>query len=160
MTHDYLGGLGALALASRIRRLLYHLQADGTRVYLDLGLEFKPKWFPVFRLVAERSNATTMELAHALDMAHPSVIAIVEELVERGWVASCQGKEDRRRRELDLTPEGWRAHAELEPVWRAFAEAGHEVTHESGNDFLAALAALEAAIERRSMYERIMERLP
>jgi len=159
MTQDHLNNLGSLALASRIRRLLYLLQADGVRVYRDLGLDFKPKWFPVFQYVADHPGASTTGTSQALGMAHPSVIAIIEELIGHELFVSRQNADDRRRREISLTAKGRRTRTELEPVWAAFADAGEEMTTEGGNDFMAALTGLEAALERRSAYTRIRERI-
>lgn len=158
MDLDHYVKLGALAIASRLRRLLYILQAEGARVYQDLNLDFRPKWFPVYHYVASHPGTSTTGVAVALGMAHPSVVTTVEELTSHGLVTMRVNKRDRRFRELRLSSKGQRILTELEPVWRAFADAGAELTTEGNNDFIGALSLLEAALERRSTYDRIMER--
>ena len=43
----------------------------------------------------------------------------------------------------------------LKQFWDAFEKAGDEVITDSGNDFLKALGKLEAAIDKKPMYDRI-----
>jgi DNA-binding MarR family transcriptional regulator len=159
MTKDHLAEIGDIALASRLRRLLFRLHGEGVRIYEDLGLDFKPKWFPVFRLIATRSGITAGQLAEALQMAHPSVIEIVQDLARHGLVASARAADDRRKRELRLTRKGRRRLDSLEPVWEAFAAVGREICTESDNDFLAAIAKVERALERRSFRDRLISHL-
>jgi DNA-binding MarR family transcriptional regulator len=159
MADDFLIELGDLALASRLRRLLFRLHRDGVRVYEDLGVEFKPKWFPVFHLVALRPRIGMSDIAGTLHMTHPSVIEIVNDLVRHGQLETRQSREDRRRWELRLTAKGRRTRKRLEPVWRAFAAAGGEVASEGNNRFLASIEKVERALDRCSLHERILSRL-
>lgn len=156
---DYIRKLGALALASRLRRLLHRLHADGARVYESLHADFKPTWFPVLHLLTMHRNMTLMQLSSTLAMTHPSVIEIVEDMTQAGLVSSQKSLGDGRRREISLTPKGRRKARHLEPVWNAFRLAGDEVSRESGNDFMGSLTMLEAAMDRSSMYERITSKL-
>ncbi|HUV29826.1 MAG TPA: MarR family transcriptional regulator [Acidobacteriota bacterium] len=156
---DYIAELGALALASRLRRFLHRLQSDGEQVYQSLNLDFKPKWCPILHLLSNCSPLNLAEVAQLLGVAHPSVIETVNELVQAGLVESRQSEIDRRCRELFLSSEGKQLCNELQPVWNAFRAAGEEVVGEDGNSFLEALGKLEHSIDDRSMYERIMARL-
>ncbi len=159
MADDFLRELGDLALASRLRRLLVRLQRDGVQVYEDLGVDFKPKWFPVFRLVALRPRIVQSEIAETLRMAHPSVIEIVKDLVRNGLLDVSPSSQDGRRRELRLTAKGRRTGKRLEPVWRAFEAAGKDVCSEKNNRFLASIEKVERALDRRSMHDRVLSQL-
>lgn len=156
---DYIAELGALALASRLRRLLHWMHSDGDQVYRSLRVDFKPKWFPVLHLLSERSHLTLTEVSRMLSVAHPSSIETVDELVSAGLVESVRSKVDARRRELSLTGKGKRLCRELSHVWDAFRIAGEEVAEERGNDFLEALSKLEQSLAERSLYDRIMAEL-
>jgi len=151
--------LGALALASRIRRLLGRLLADGEKVYRSRNIDFAVSWFPIFHILADRSPLTITEIAGELGMAHPSVIEVTDEMTRKGFVRSRKSREDKRRRLLSLTGKGEKAVARLEPIWEAFKRAGDEICSESGNDFMGSIAKLERALDRLSMYERITEHL-
>jgi len=156
---DYLDQLGALALASRIRRLLGRLLADGEKVYRSRNIDFAVSWFPIFHILGRRSPLTITEIAGALGMAHPSVIEVTDEMTRKGFVRSRKSREDKRRRLLTLTVKGEKAVARLEPIWEAFKRAGDEICAESNNDFMGSIAGLEQALDRLSMYERISEHL-
>jgi DNA-binding MarR family transcriptional regulator len=99
------------------------------------------------------------EIADALGMAHPSVIELTDEMIKSGFVGSKKGREDRRRRYLSLTEKGKKAVARLEPIWEAFRQAADEACGESGNDFWESIRKMEQALDKRSMYERIVSRL-
>ena len=156
---DYINELGALALASRLKRLLNRMHADGEKVYRDLSIDFKTKWFPVLHLLADHSPMTLMQIADALRQAHPSVIEVVDELVSKGLVSQQRSAADRRRRELSISVKGRRLCGRLAPVWEAFREAGDEVNVAHRNNVLAAITKMEQAIDAESLYDRIMKKL-
>ena len=156
---DYIAELDALAIASRLRRLLHRLISDAELIYHDLHIDFKPKWFPIFHLLANRGPLFLGEIAQSLKIAHPSVIETINELVRNGLVISRQSKADRRRRRLSLSRAGKRLYEKLWPVWEAFRVACVEVVKEGGNDFLKSIARLEQALDNQSMSQRIMQRL-
>jgi DNA-binding MarR family transcriptional regulator len=156
---DYIARLGASALASRLRRLLHRLHSDGEQVYRDLNLDFKPKWFPFLHLLLKRSPLTLTELSQSLDIAHPSSIQAIDELISAGLVNSRKSARDGRCREISLTGRGKRLCDELLPVWDAFRIAGEEAISEGGNDFLQAVGRFERSLLNLSMYERIMAQI-
>ncbi len=156
---DYIVELGALALASRLRRLIDRLGRDGTQIYRDQKIRFEVRWFPVFHLLYHHSPMTIMEIAKALKIKHPSVIETADEMIKNGLVKSEKDKSDRRRRILQLTKKGSNLARKLRPIWDAFEQAALEVVSESKIDFLKALDRMEATIARKGFYERISERL-
>ncbi len=158
-TADYLDQLGALALASRLRRLLGRLTRDGTRVYAELGIEFEVRWFPVLHLLDQCEAQPVTEIARALGLTHPAVAQVTSDLLGRGLLSATPNPADRRQRWLALTARGRRLVIRLLPVWQAFETAGQEVATEGDHDLLAAIAATEAALEHRSLYERISDQL-
>ena len=156
---DYIGQLGSLSLASRLRRLVDILTRDGTRIYRELEIDFEVRWFAVFRLLNENSPLAVTEIAETLHLRHPTVIQAADEMTRHGLVKSQRDDTDGRKRLLALTAKGRRLAARLTPVWEAFGQVGREATTEDGNDLIGAIEKFEAAIERQSMYERIMSRL-
>lgn len=156
---DYIANLGPLALVSRLRRLLNRMVADGERVYREMDFTFKVKWFPVLHLLNKRSPMALTRIAETLDMAHPSIIEVSDDMIREGLLVSRKSTSDRRRRELALTANGRRLCVRLRPVWKAFKQAGDEVNTELGNNFLESLKKLETSMEAQSMYDRICSRL-
>jgi DNA-binding MarR family transcriptional regulator len=156
---DYISELGVLALASRLRRLLQRLHADGELVYQTLNMNFKTKWFPVLHLLIDRSPLALTEIAGLMGVSHPSMIQTIDDLTTAGLIKTRQSDLDRRLRELSLTDKGRRLCHEVRPIWDAFRTAGEEVNTEGGNDFLKAVSKMERALDQLSLYDRIMTRL-
>lgn len=156
---DYISDLGALALASRLRRLLQRLHADGQRVYQELNTSFQPKWFPFLNLLSRRAPLTITEISKLMCVSHPSAIEVIQELISAGVIKSRISDRDRRSRELSLTRKGKQLCHDLAPVWNAFRVAGEEANKEGGNDFLKAVGTIEQSLDRLSMYDRIMAEL-
>lgn len=156
---DYIVELGALALASRLRRLIDMLGKDGTQIYRDQNIRFEVRWFPIFHLLYHHAPMTITEIADALRIKHPSVIETADEMIKNGLVKSERGKSDKRYRILQLTKKGSKLAFRLKPIWDAFEQAALEVIGESKIDFLKALDGIEAAMARKGVYERISKRL-
>ena len=55
---DFINDLGLLILGSRLRRLSDRIMASGQDVYRNLDIDFEPRWFPVFRLLADNEPMT------------------------------------------------------------------------------------------------------
>jgi ribosomal protein S18 acetylase RimI-like enzyme len=157
---DIISGLGPLALASRLRRLSEAMMAEGEDLYRDLGVEFRPRWFPAFYALAGRSSLAVGELAAVLGLSHTAVAKIADEMIRAKLVRVVRnGRGDRRRRLYALAPEGKRALRWLKPVWREIERAVEELLAESGSDLLADVGRFEEAFARRSVMDRVRERL-
>jgi len=156
---DYIKNLNSLALASRLRRVLDEIQRQGKRVYSELGIDFEIRWFSVFHFLANNPESTITDVASSLNLRHPSVIQVVNEMIEQGLLQSKSDSKDRRRRLVSLAPKGRKLFKKLQPVWKAFEDAGREIVREMDNDLIGAIAKFETALIRQSLYERVLIRL-
>ena len=156
---DYIKNLDSLALASRLRRVLDEIQRQGKRVYSELGLDFEIRWFSIFHFLANNSESTITGIAHSLNLQHPSVVQVVNEMIEQGLLQSKTDSRDRRRRQVSLTPKGRRLLKKLQPIWKAFEDAGKEIVIEFDNDLIGAIDKFESALTRLSLYDRILIKL-
>lgn len=108
---------------------------------------------PQFRLLAmvERGQRASF-LAGKLAVAKPTVTALVDGLVERGYVSRSQEADDRRATHITLTPAGRRA---LKAAEAAMAERMHDLLAHTADRpaVLRAFAdlggALDAALDAR-----------
>ncbi len=155
---DYSRIAGGAAIGARLRRLSESLDGDSTRVYAALGISFEQRWFGVLNQLAIRESATVGELAATLKITHVSVSQTRQSLEKAGIVRSQSDPEDARKKKIMLTAEGKRLVAKLRPIWAAFDEAALELNAESG-DVVASLNKLDDALERQSIFERIMVRI-
>ena len=147
--------LGLLALASRLKRLSDRLLQEAGQAYRQEGLGFEPRWFLVFHQLAEGPPQSVTGLAAAVGITHPAVIQAADEMEAAGLVASARDADDKRKRRLALTPRGREVAESLRPVWTAIESATREVAGASGVDLLAAIDAIEAALDITPLGERI-----
>jgi DNA-binding MarR family transcriptional regulator len=81
-------------------------------------LELTPPQAGVLRRLGQFPGQSQRELADALGMHAPRLVALIDELEDRGLVARDRDPEDRRNYAISLTDEGQRALAELAHVAR------------------------------------------
>jgi DNA-binding MarR family transcriptional regulator len=151
---DFVGKMGSAAIGARLRRLSAMIDADAARVYAAHGVHFEQRWFGVLNQLTLADTLGVRELAMALGISHASVSETRHSLETAGLVESEPDPEDARRRRLRLSSSGKALVAELTPLWGAFDEAARGLDDEAGG-VLEALAALETALVRRSLYDRI-----
>ena len=157
---DVFSELGALAFASRLKRLSEMMMAEGEELYRDVGVEFRPRWFPAFYALSKRSPLAVGELAAALGVSHTAVAKIADEMVRVRLIRVVRnGDGDRRRRLYALSPVGKRTLGRLEPVWREIGRAVSEILAEAEGDLLSGIGGFEKAFAQRSVADRVRERL-
>ena len=154
---DYLDRLGSLALGSRLKRLSERLGQEVAEVYTSAGIDFEPKWFPVFRLLVENDVVSVTDAAQMVGITHPAVNQIARELEKADLIRSSSDKSDGRRRLLSLSPKGKKLAKELQPVWQALHCAISDVFSECDSYLLNAVGAAEIALEKQSLRRRFEE---
>lgn len=154
---DLVRELGALALATRMRRLSDRfLQGVGT-AFRERGVDFEPRWVMLYYLLAHQGSVSITDAARALGISHPAVHATARELLRAGYVAEQTDPADRRRRLLTLTEAGQAVRATMEELWNDVRAAAEEVVRESGCDVLTALNRLEWELDRTPFQQRIRD---
>jgi MarR family transcriptional regulator, repressor for mepA len=156
---DFVHELGALALVSRMKRLVERMHQDNLRVFKERGIPFEVRWFLVLNLLNRHDTIGIMDLANALHIKHPSVIQLVNELSRQGYAKTSTPKTDRRVRLVALTPKGRVLLSELTPIWQDMQRAAEELISDCGVDMIAALKRMEEALDEKSYYHRIQTHL-
>jgi len=151
-------GLGGAAIGALLRRLSERIDRDANRVYAQLGVTFEQRWMGVLDLLARQGPMSVKDLARDLKISHPSVSQTRGSLLAAGLVAERLDPRDGRRRALYLTPGGQALVETLLPVWAALDQVGRALNAEAG-DAVSVLTDLEAALDRRSIQDRVAEAL-
>jgi len=155
-SEDYSRGFGGEALAARLRRVSERLDRDGARVYAARGIRFEQRWYGVLRQLVEHDRPMGVgEIAAILRITHVSVSEASRSMEKAGLIVSRASAEDGRRRLVELTQAGRAMVAQLTPLWEAFNAAARELDAEAG-EIVRLLDQLDDALDRRSMFERIM----
>ncbi len=104
------GELGEL-LGYRLRRAQMAMHRD----YIDsiADLEVTQKQTAILWLINNNPGVSQADVANALEMDRPSMMAVIDRLQERGFITRDRSDVDRRRQELHLTPGGQNMLAKL-----------------------------------------------
>lgn len=151
---DYVAEMGGAALGARLRRLSAAIDADASRVYAAHGIQFEQRWFGVINQLSLAGPLSVRQLADLLGITHASVSETRQSLERAGLITSEADPSDARRRVLILSSSGEALVAQLRSLWDAFDNAARELDAEAGG-VTEALAGLERALARQSLYERI-----
>lgn len=150
---DYNRRYGGAAIGARLRRLSERIDGDAVRVYAAVGETFEQRWFGVLNQLALQGPLSIGELAKIIGVTHVSISQTCRSLAEAGHVTFAADSGDKRRRAVRLTAKGRALTARLSPIWAVLAEVAFALNAEAG-DAVAALDRLEAALNRRSLFER------
>lgn len=86
---------GKMALGSRLRMLTAKITDDAANIYALYGMEFSPKWFPVFYVLANEGQKTITEIAEDIGHSQPSVTNIVKEMMSAGIITKLKSTDKR-----------------------------------------------------------------
>lgn len=147
------------ALASRLKRLSEMMMEEGEALYQELGLTFRPRWFPLFYTLSKQTTLSVTELAAALGISHPAVNKIAHEMSKAGLIKETKDSRDDRKRLLSLSPKGRETLVKLQPVWDHIRQSAQEMLKEAGVDLIGDLERVEKAFARQSVVKRVRERM-
>ena len=152
---DFLQQLGPVALGSRLRRLSEYLTGEAAGIYADYGVNFQPRWYPVFYLVAHQPGIASNEVAEQIGHTHASVSQIVKELVRHGLLATVPDAHDQRRRLLALTPQGHEVLPHLRAQTDDVRRSMQALLAESEVNLWQALNDFEQQLQRQPLRHRV-----
>ena len=157
MVDDFLSELGLVAVVTRMKRVSDAMLHDGKRMYKELGMDIEPNWFAVFKLLEKHERLTITEIADRLRLSHPSVITMVNKMVDRGYLQEFRSDEDSRKRILALTEKGLNEMPGFEKVWDAGTAGFKRMMLDT--DILGALDLLESRLAEKGFRDRTIEQL-
>jgi DNA-binding MarR family transcriptional regulator/GNAT superfamily N-acetyltransferase len=154
---DFIQQLGPVALGSRLRRLSEYLTTEAAAIYAQYGLDFQPRWYPVFYLVAHRPGISSNEIAGQIGHTHASVSQIIKELLRHHLLTMTTDPADQRRRLLALAPLGQELLPQLRAQTSDVRRSMEALLAETDADLWHALAAVEQQLQRHSLRERVAQ---
>lgn len=153
--NDTIKELGALAFASRLKRLSDRLARDISKIYEEHKVEFEARWFPVAFLLSQKSPLAVTEIAEDLQYTHPAVNQIAGQMEKAGLLKSSKDRNDDRRRLLSLTAKGAQTVKQLQPVWQVIRRCTEELLSDTEPGFLNSLDKIEKSLDGDEMYTRV-----
>lgn len=141
-----------------LRRLVAALDGGTQQVYDRMGVDFRPRYFPIARHLLQQGPTAVSQLSDLLGTTQPAISQTLREM-ERDGLIDFQAGEDRRVRLASLSNKGLSLCRRLETVWEAAARSATDLSAEAGVDISAIVTRLLTALEQRSFATRIEERL-
>lgn len=145
-------------LGTKLRRLTAELDGGVQEIYDRAGIGFRPRFYPMARLLSASGPAGIGALARSAGVSQPAATQTVNEMKRLGLVEIEPGL-DRRERHVRLTSKGQEVVRELEPVWEAAHRAAAALEVELSISLGAALDGALAALDDRSFSARIDDEL-
>ena len=156
---DYIRELGALALASRMKRLVGRLNSDVKGIYAAREIAFEPLLMPITRLLADKGKLPANQIAAYLGISQPAVTHMCNALKKHGLMTLRQHPKDQRIREVALNRKGMDMACTLGPVWREIERAVQQMMEGAEDNLLNALEAFEDQYAQETMQARVLRRL-
>jgi DNA-binding MarR family transcriptional regulator/ribosomal protein S18 acetylase RimI-like enzyme len=154
---DLIKDLGALAIASRLRRLSDILTSDVADIYEKSGFKISPRYFPFLNALKCKGSLGVTDLAKVLGLTHPAVSQILRPLQTEGWVVVEESATDARCRTLTLSNQAKKVLKDVEPLWEDIRDAIEEVLTTSNCDFLTTISSIEEELARKSLCDRVIK---
>jgi len=134
------------------------IDADAARIYAAQGVRFEQRWYGVMNHLSVAGQSSVSQLASAMSISHASVSETRASLERMGLVVSEPDPGDARRRLLRLSPTGEAFVERLSSLWATLEAVSHDLDVEA-EGVAAALDRLERALTRKTVYQRVAERL-
>ena len=109
-------------LGTTLRKLIEALDGGVQAHYDAIGLNFRPRFYPVARQLQSGRALPIRALSHATGVSHSAVSQTVAEIRSAGLVTGSPGQ-DGRERLIKLTAIGLEACNHLQALWDAVARA-------------------------------------
>ncbi len=154
---DFLKELGYIGFTVRLKRLSDAMMHEGRRMYSELDIDIEPNWFVIFKLLQSRGAMSVMDISESIMMAHPSVIALTNKMIEKGYLNSEKDKTDSRKRVLDLSARSIKMLPDYQKIWNAGEEGVEQAL--SGLNALELLDSLEQTYFEKGFAERTIKQL-
>ncbi|HYC02753.1 MAG TPA: MarR family winged helix-turn-helix transcriptional regulator [Azospirillaceae bacterium] len=145
-------------LGSLLRTLVERLDADVEAAYRASGLDYRPRFTPVVRVLSEAGPSTIKAIAAHAGITHSAASQTVAEMARQGLVATEPGA-DARERIVRLTDAALALLPTLRRHWAATNAAADGLGAELGVPLAEIVADAIARLESRPFLERIQAEL-
>ncbi len=156
---DLISELGALAVATRLKRLSERLAGDVNKIYKELDLNFESKWFLVLELLSRRKTLSIVDIADELKLTHPAIVQFADQMLKAKLIIAQKDIKDGRKRMVSLSPQGVKLLKQLAPVLAVVKEENELWLNEADSHLLDIMSQLEAKLDEMSMYDRVKRSL-
>ena len=143
-------------LGTLLRHLIELLDGGVEEAYRDAGLDYRPRYTPVVRVLLDEGSASIRTIADRAGMTHSAVSQTVSHMTRAGLLSMSAGS-DARERVASLSPAAMAMVPVLRQRWAATEAAVRALEQEIGTPLAEAARSAIQALDRRSLADRIRE---
>lgn len=154
---DFFNQTGKMAIGSRLRMLTDKITQDASQIYKLYGVDLKPKWFPVFFVLASGEPKTITSIAKEIGHSHPSVSNIIKEMAAKSFVKERKDKADGRRNVIVLSSKGKLVAEKLIDQYADVTAAIENISGQTKHDLWKAIEEWEFLLSEKSLLKRVEE---
>jgi DNA-binding MarR family transcriptional regulator len=143
-------------LGTQLRHLIELLDGAVQQAYVDAGLDYRPRYTPVMRVLAQQQSATVGQLAELAGITQPAATQTVALMKNEGLLLVDAGGTDARQRVVRLSPQGEALLPRLQACWQATKQAADSLDADLDYPLSECLAQAIAVLGQHSFGERIL----
>ena len=141
-------------LGTQLRYLLELLDGDVDSIYREEGLDYRSRYTPIMRVLAEHAGVAIRDLAATGGISHSAACQTVAKMRANGLVAVTAGS-DSREQIVRLTKKGKQLLPRLMKRWAATNAAAAALDRDLPSSLSEVVEAAIQALERKPFRERI-----
>lgn len=144
-------------LGTQLRHLIELLDGAVQQAYAEAGLDYRPRYTPVMRVLAQQRSATIGQLAEIAGITQPAATQTVALMKKEGLLQVAASDDDGRQRVVRLSAKGEAMLPQLQACWKATKQAADSLDAQLAMPLSACLAQAIAVLGQRSFGERIRD---
>ena len=148
----------SLGLGTKLRNLILRLDGDVQYIYDELDLRFKPRFYPVVRLLLDEGPQNVNAIAQKIGVSQPAATQTLAEM-KKLRLTTTKPRADRRLQMICLTAQGEELAESLEPIWNAVHRAASRLEAELTLKLGAAVDEALAALDQQPFHQRVRTEL-
>lgn len=154
---EFFNKVGKVALGSRLRLMTSSFTEDAAEIYKLYGVDFNPKWFPVFYTLTEEREITITEIANEIGHSQPSVSKIIQEMTGAGILEEGLKNDDKRKNSVVLTEQGILISEKIKHQLMDIDVAVEGLISEAKHNLWAAIEEWEFLLQQKSLFKRVSD---
>ena len=133
-----------MSVRSMTGHLIRRLHQQSTQVFAQrtqaAGFDLTPVQYAALEAIYENPGSDQKFVAEMIGYDQATIGGVIDRLEKKGWVRRVVSEQDRRARELSLTPQGSSIRLALQPIVQALQKEILHPLNEADQELLLGLA--------------------
>lgn len=148
---------GVMALGSRLRQLSDRITRDSAETYRMQGIDFEPRWFPVYFVLSASDELPVSAIAEQIGQSHASVSQIARQMRKQDLLRQQKSAMDGRQTVLSLSEKAKALLPAMKELYQHVQNGVVDLLQETEHDVWQAINDLERALDRQDLVSRVRQ---